>query len=79
MTVEQTVVELLDVEVDNLTHLRLGELTEHDDVVKTVQELGTELLLEFGADLILHALVAGLRVRAKVEAGVGGLGDVART
>ena len=79
MTVEQTVVELLDVKVDDLAHLRLGKLLEHDDVVQTVQELRTELLLQFRRDLILHALVARLGVRTKIEARVGGLRDVAGT
>ncbi len=65
--------------IDDLAHLRLGELLEHDDVIQTVQELRTELLLQFGADLILHALVARLGVGTQVEAGVGGLGDVSRT
>ena len=62
MTVEQAVVELLDVQIHDLAHLRLGELLEDDDVVQTVQELRAELLLQFGADLVLHALVAGLVV-----------------
>ncbi len=39
VTVEQTVVELLDIQVDDLAHLRFGELLEHDDVIQTVQEL----------------------------------------
>ena len=79
MTVEQAVVELLDVQIHDLAHLRLGELLEDDDVVQTVQELRAELLLQFGADLVLHALVAGLVVGTQVEARVGGLGDVSRT
>ncbi len=79
MTVEQAVVELLDVEVDDLAHLRLGQLPEDDDVIQAVQELRAELLLEFRGHLVLHALVARLGVRAQVEAGVRGLGDVSRT
>ena len=47
MTVEQAVVELLDVQIHDLAHLRLGELLEDDDVVQTVQELRAELLLQF--------------------------------
>ena len=79
MAIEQAVIELLDVKIDDLTHLRLGELLEHDDVVQTVQEFRTELLLQFRGDLILHALVARFGVGAQVEAGVGSLGDVTST
>ena len=46
MAIEQAIIELLDVKIDDLTHLRLGELLEHDDVVQTVQEFRTELLLQ---------------------------------
>ena len=76
MAVEQAIVELLDVEVDDLAHFRLGQLLEHDDVVQTVEELRAELLLEFRGHLFLHALVARLAVRAQAETGVCGLGDV---
>ena len=78
MTVKQTIVELLDIQIDDLAHLRLGELTEHDDVIKAVEELGTELFLEFAVHLLLHAVVARLGVRTEVEARVHCLGDIAR-
>ena len=48
-------------EVDDLDDLVLGQLVEHDDVVDTVEELGTEVLLELVLDLGLHPVVVDRR------------------
>ena len=78
MTFEQTIVDLRDIEIDDLAHLRFGELAEHDDVIQTVEELGAELLLELARHLVLHALIARFGVAPHREACIGGLRDVTR-
>ena len=77
VTLEETIVELGDVQIDDLTNLGFSQLLEDDDVIQAVQELGPELLLELAGHLVLHPLIGGLGVAAHVEAGVGRLGDVA--
>jgi hypothetical protein len=42
----------------------LGERLEDDDVIETVQELRTEVILQHAQDLLLHFLEAGLSSRS---------------
>ncbi len=56
-----------DHQVDHLDDLVLSELVEHDDVVDTVEELRSEVLLELVVDLVLHPLVVGLGAGALVK------------
>mmetsp|Transcript_33134 Transcript_33134/g.72240 ORF Transcript_33134/g.72240 Transcript_33134/m.72240 type:complete len:942 (-) Transcript_33134:128-2953(-) len=57
--------------VRNLLHLQLGQLTEHDDLVETVKELGAEVVLQLlvhqGLDPIVAALLTVL-VQLEAEA-----------
>ena len=52
--------DLLDLKVQNLNEIRLGERAEHDDVVETIEKFRTELPLGFIHDLLAHFFVAVL-------------------
>ena len=77
--VAQTLLQLVNHEVDDPQDVGLGELVEDDDLVETVEELGAEVSLELLGDLGLHLLVAGLGVVGLGEAKVDRLGDVTGT
>ncbi len=51
--------DLLEHDVRDLLHLRLGQLAEDDDLVQPVQELGPEVLLQ----LLVHLAARGARRR----------------
>src|ERR1035437_3593520 len=69
-------VELGDHQVDDLDDLRLGQLREHDDVVRPVEELRPKVLFELVGDLVLHPLIAGLDVATGCKPEGLTLGDV---
>src|SRR5919199_296896 len=76
--VPEALVDPGDHQVDDLDDLLLRQLREDDRVVDAVEELRTEVLLELVLDLVLHPLVAGLRVVARLEPHLHTLGDVPR-
>src|SRR5580700_6663066 len=72
----EPLVHLGDHQVHDLDDLVLGELVEDDHVVHPVEELGTEVVLEFLRDLGLHPVVGAATVTLPGEAHPEALRDV---
>ena len=76
VTLEYAVVNLLNFNIDNLANLRLGQLSEHDNVVQTVEEFGAEMFFKFSRNLLFHILISDFRVCSKTETGVCGFRNI---